>query len=263
MLAPVALYPDSVLSNILIAATYPVELVQAARWSRDNPGLEGEAALRAVEDKDWDPSVKALVAFPELLARMDDDIAWTQRLGDAFMFQETTVMDTIQNLRDRAYAQGNLRTNDHVRVVREEKTIVIEPARREVVYVPYYDTRVVYGSWWWHSHPPVYWAHPVGYHPRSAFYWGRPVYVTPAFYYSSFYWPQRHVVVIHHVHRPPQRWHYTPRHRPPAHQHRPPPRRDAHRDWANRRRPSHTPALCQPLITALTCENAGSGGFDP
>ncbi|MEN1728839.1 MAG: DUF3300 domain-containing protein, partial [Pseudomonadota bacterium] len=136
ILAPIALYPDSVLSHVLIASTYPLEVIQAARWSRDNPDLDGELAVASVEDFDWDPSVKALTAFPELLERMDEDIEWTQQIGDAFLAQEASVIASIQNLRDRAYAQGHLRTNDHVRVVREERIIYIEPKRTRTVYVP-------------------------------------------------------------------------------------------------------------------------------
>ncbi|HLR86960.1 MAG TPA: DUF3300 domain-containing protein, partial [Wenzhouxiangella sp.] len=96
MLAPVALYPDSVLSHLLIAATYPLEVIQAARWSREHPDLRGEDAVAAVDGFDWDPSVKALTAFPELLARMDEDLDWTQNLGDAFLLQEEEVLASIQ-----------------------------------------------------------------------------------------------------------------------------------------------------------------------
>lgn len=246
LLAPVALHPDSVLSNILIAATYPLEVVQAARWTRDNPGLDGEEAIAAVQDRDWDPSVKALVAFPDVLARMDSDLDWMQRVGDAFMFQEALVMDTIQDLRDRAYAAGNLRTNDHVRVVREPRSIAIEPVRREVVYVPYYDTRVVYGPWWQPAYPPVYWSHPRGYRSSVAFHWSRPVYVSPSFYYSSFFWPQRHIVVINAHRHPPRRWHHTPRRRPPVYHDTNRPRRDAHREWADGRRETFPRGLRGP-----------------
>ncbi|AKS41646.1 DUF3300 domain-containing protein [Wenzhouxiangella marina] len=201
MLAPIALYPDSVLSHVLIAATYPLEVVQAARWSLENPDLSGEAAVIAVEDFDWDPSVKALTAFPELLARMDEDIEWTQRLGDAFLIQEGEVIAAIQDLRDRAYAQGHLRSNEHVRVVREERVIYIEPARTRTVYVPYYDPYVVYGSWWWDAYPPVVW------HYRRpsigvSFYWGTGYRIAPSFYFSSFHWARREVVVVHHHHYP-------------------------------------------------------------
>ncbi len=208
MLAPIALYPDTVLSHVLIAATYPLEIVQAARWSRQNPSLRGERAVGAVERMDWDPSVKALVAFPELLKRLDEDLQWTQRLGDAFLMQEDQVVDAIQHLRSEAYAHGHLRSNEHVRVVRETQYIYIEPARSRVVYVPYYDPRVVYVGWRWASHPPVYWHHPPGYRSRTVFYWGPAYHVAPSFYFSSFHWSRRQVVSVHHHHH-----YYGPRHR--------------------------------------------------
>src|SRR5688572_16533008 len=112
MLAPIALHPDPLLSQILMAATYPLEVVQAARWSRANPNLKGEAAVKAVESRDWDPSVKSLVAFPEVLAMMDEHLEWTERLGEAFLAQQAQVMDTIQGLRQRADAAGNLPPNE-------------------------------------------------------------------------------------------------------------------------------------------------------
>ena len=96
MLASIALYPDALLSQVLMASTYPLEVVEAARWSKSHSGLEGEQAVAAVADQDWDPSVKALVAFPRILARMDEDLDWTQRLGDAFLGQEAQVMETVQ-----------------------------------------------------------------------------------------------------------------------------------------------------------------------
>jgi len=227
ILAPIALYPDSVLSHVLIASTYPLEVIQAARWSRDNPGLEGEFAVATAEDFDWDPSIKALTAFPELLARMDEDIEWTQRIGDAFLTQEETVISSIQGLRDRAYAQGHLKTDDHVRVVREERVIYIEPARPRYVYVPYYDPLVVYGRWWWDAYPPYRWRHP-RYHAGISFYWGSGFHIAPTFYFSSFHWSRQRVVVVNHHHYPARRfssgrevasfhrarhWRHDPRHR--------------------------------------------------
>lgn len=195
MLAPIALYPDTVLSHVLIAATYPLEVVQAARWSRDT-GYSREYAVDAASRMDWAPSVATLVAFPELLDRMDRDLDWTQRLGDAFLMQEADVLDTIQYLRDEAYAHGHLRTNEHVRVVRETRYIYIEPARSRVVYVPYYDPRIVYGSWRWASHPPTYWHRPAGFRVSIGFHWGSGYRVQPRFYSSSFHWSQRQVVVV-------------------------------------------------------------------
>ena len=157
MLAPIALYPDSLLSQILMAATYPVEVVQAARWSRANPGLKGDEAVRAAEDKDWDPSVKSLTAFPQVLAMMDENLGWTEQLGEAFLAQEPHVMETVQMLRRRAHAAGNLRSSDYVTVQQQGSVIVLEPAHPQAVYVPYYDPLVVYGPWWHPAHPPVYW----------------------------------------------------------------------------------------------------------
>ena len=157
MLAPIALYPDQLLAQILMAATYPLEVVQAARWSREHPGLKGQDAVRAVQDKGWDPSVKSLVAFPNLLAQMDADLDWTERLGDAFLAQQQQVTDTVQQLRQRAYEAGNLRSSPQVDVTREREIIVVRPARPDVIYVPYYDPYVVYGRWWWPYYRPVYW----------------------------------------------------------------------------------------------------------
>src|SRR5437016_583291 len=107
MLAPIALYPDSLLSQILMASSYPLEVVEAARWSKANPNLKGNQAVQAVAQNSWDPSVKSLVAFPQILMMMDDKLNWTERLGDAFLAQQQQVMDTVQNLRQKASAAGN------------------------------------------------------------------------------------------------------------------------------------------------------------
>lgn len=228
MLAPIALYPDTVLSHILIAATYPLEVVQADRWVRANPHLKGEDAVNAAELEDWDPSVTALVAFPDILRRMSEDLDWTQRLGDAFLADEGLVMDTIQALRDKAYASGNLRDTEYTKVVREEKIIVIEPVMERVVYIPYYDTRVVYGSWWWDAYPPVYWPRPAHFVRVGTIYWGPRTILTAGFFFSSPHWHQRRVVVIdyHHHHHPryysapkiahyhgAHHWQHNPKHR--------------------------------------------------
>lgn len=200
MLAPIALYPDTVLSHVLIASTYPLEIIKANRWVEEHPNYSAEQALEEVEDEDWDPSVKALVPFPQLLERMSDDIDWTQRLGDAFLGQEAQVMTSIQTLRNKAYASGNLDKQEHIKVVRQEKTIIIEPASPQVVYIPYYDPYVVYGPWWWHSYQPVYWHVPVGYAVHRGFSWGVGIQIAPGFYFSSFHWPRRQIVVIDHHH---------------------------------------------------------------
>lgn len=231
MLAPIALYPDALLSQVLMAATYPLEVVEAARWSRAHPGLQGDEAVRAVQDKEWDPSVKSLVAFPQLLARMDEKLEWTKQLGDAFLAQEQEVMDSVQDLRRKARAAGQLAPDERVRVVEDGNTIVIEAANPRVVYVPYYDPWVVYGPWWWSSYPPVVWAPWPGYVVyRPGFWWGVGIHISTGFFFGSVSWPHRHVVVTHvnnfyvrpavvrrdvvvHRHIAPGRWQHDPSHR--------------------------------------------------
>jgi len=200
MLAPIALYPDSLLSQILMASTYPLEVVEAARWSRANPGLKGEEAVNAVEQRDWDASVKSLAAFPEVLAMMDQQLEWTSRLGDVFIAQEPQVMETVQSLRQKAYDAGNLRSTDQAYVVQQGDGIAIEPAAPQVVYVPYYDPRVAYGPWWWPAYPPVYWAPWPGYYAypgyAAGFAWGPGIIVGAGFFFSSCDWRARHVTVV-------------------------------------------------------------------
>jgi len=230
MLAPIALYPDALLSQILMAATYPLEVVQAARWSRARPGLEGEAAVRAAQNEDWDPSVKSLVAFPQVLQRMDERLDWTRSLGDAFLAQEPQVMDQVQQLRQRAQAAGNLRSDPRIHVEQQGQTIVVQPASPQVVYVPYYDPMVVYGPWWWPAYQPVVWAPWPGYvRPYQpglsvGFWWGGPVSLSLNFFFGDFDWHHRHVRVAHagnHYYRPAARlyvadrgrWQHDPVHR--------------------------------------------------
>lgn len=199
MLAPVALYPDSVLSQLLIAATYPLEVVMAERWTRDNPGLKGAEAVEAADSEDWDASVKALVAFPDLLKRMSSDLEWTEQLGEAFLVDEEQVLDSVQDLRQRAYETGNLDDLEHLAVSRDaDRQIVIEPVVREVVYIPYYDTRVVYGPWWWADYQPRYWH---DHHHSHWVHWGPRVRISGHFFFSAFRWDHRRVVVIDHRYR--------------------------------------------------------------
>jgi hypothetical protein len=185
LLAPVALYPDSVLSHILVAATRPEDLRQAAAWSRANSHLSGEQAVQAAEPMPWHPSVKALLAFPDLLARMDESPQWTADLGEAFLEQEPYVMDTIQALRRRAQANGGLQSNEHYAVREHGGAIGVYPAHPHVVYLPYYNPYVVYGPWWWHSYHPVFWR---PWHPRPV------LIVHPQFHTAKVDWPRRHVI---------------------------------------------------------------------
>ena len=154
MLAPVALYPDDLLTQIMMASTYPLEIVQAARWAKQNKNLKGDALTEALEKQDWDPSVKSLINFPDVLDKMNENLEWTQKVGDAFLAQQKEVMDTIQKLRKKAQEAGNLKTTEQQKVVEEKETIVIQPASPEVVYVPSYNPAVVYGTWWWPAFPP-------------------------------------------------------------------------------------------------------------
>lgn len=157
LLAPIALYPDALLSQILMAATYPLEIVEADRWMQQHPGLAGEALNTALLDVDWDPSVETLCHYPSVLAEMDRDPTRTARLGDAFLAQEADVMDTVQALRAKAQAQGALASTQQQTVVVRETYIYIEPTRPDVVYVPVYDPAYVYGSWWYPAYPPYVW----------------------------------------------------------------------------------------------------------
>lgn len=157
MLAPIALYPDTLLSQILMASTYPIEVIEAHRWIKSNPQLIGDDLDSALLDKDWDPSVKAICHFPPTLAVMSDRISETTNLGNAFLIQEAEVLAVIQQLRDKAYSLGNLRSTTEQNIIVEEQTIIIEPARPQIIYIPYYDPYYVYGSWWYPNYQPYYW----------------------------------------------------------------------------------------------------------
>jgi len=167
MMAPIALYPDALLAQILMASTYPADVTEAVKWSKDNPKQKGDAAVEAVQDKSWDPSVMSLAAFPQVLAMMGEKPDWVQDMGDAFLASSETVMDTVQKLRKKAKDEGNLKTTEQQKVIVEEPdsgepVVIIEPADPEVVYVPSYNPTVVYGTWWWPHYSPWYY-HPYGY----------------------------------------------------------------------------------------------------
>ena len=147
MLAPIALYPDSLIAQILMASTYPLEIVQAERWLEQNKTLKGNALDDALKKKSWDPSIKSLCHFPDVLFAMSNKLDQTSKLGDAFLSQNDDVMATVQQLRRKAEIQGNLMTTREQQVIHEQDTIRIEPAVRQVVYVPVYDPLYVYGPW--------------------------------------------------------------------------------------------------------------------
>jgi uncharacterized membrane protein YgcG len=168
MLAPVALYPDPLLAQILMASTYPLEVVEAARWVKKNPNPQGEQLDKAVASKNWDPTVTALTHFPPILSMMNENLEWTSKLGDAFLAQQDDVMNAVQYLRSKAQAAGNLQTMKEQTVVVEKQTIRIEPTDPQVIYVPTYNPTVIYGSWWYPAYPPTPIYYP-GYYPGAAF----------------------------------------------------------------------------------------------
>jgi hypothetical protein len=165
LVAPFALYPDSLVAQILAASTFPEPVVEADRWVQAHPDLKGEALAQAVDQQPWDPSVKALTAFPSVLGNMDKNLSWTSSLGDAYYNQEQDVMDAVQAMRQRAQEAGNLLTTEQQTVTSQDSTITIEPASPEIVYVPAYDPWVIYGD------PIVAWP---GWYPYPGIWYGSP-----------------------------------------------------------------------------------------
>src|SRR5215469_12013799 len=163
LVAPVALYPDPLLAQVLAASTYPVEIIQLQQWLAKNPGLKDQALEDAVSKQPWDPSVKGLAGLPDVIKRLADDIQWTTDLGNAFLAQQKDVMDAVQRMRAKAEAKGNLSSNQQqtvqTKTVENEQVIVIEQASPQVVYVPSYNPTVVYGPPPY-PYPPVYYPPP-------------------------------------------------------------------------------------------------------
>ena len=178
MVAPIALYPDQLLAQVLMASTYPLEVVKAERWLEDpaNAKLSGDPLAAALEQQPWDPSVKSLVPFPAVLKMMNDKLDWTQRLGDAFLAQQADVMSSVQRLRRQAQDAGTLKSTEQQKVVVEQpkdpaapqtQTIVIQPANPQTVYVPTYNPTTAYGTWPYPSYPPAYYPPPPAYYPAG------------------------------------------------------------------------------------------------
>ena len=164
LVAPIALYPDSLVAQILSASTFPEQVVEADRWIQAHPDLKGDALAKAVDEQPWDPSVKALTGFPSVLGNMDKNLSWTSSLGDAYYNQQADVMAAVQVMRQKAEQAGNLKTTRQQVVKTENETIIIEPAEPEVVYVPAYDPWVVYGypvvvAWpGWYAYPGIWYS---------------------------------------------------------------------------------------------------------
>jgi hypothetical protein len=164
LVAPIALYPDALLANMLAAATYPLEVVEADRWIKENKTLKGDALKTAVDKKGWDDSVKALTATPSVLDMMSDKLDWTKDLGDAMLAQQADLMDAIQRLREKARSNNKLSTTKQQKVTVEQQegrqVIVIEPTDPNAMYVPYYEPATVYGTWPYADYPPYYFGYP-------------------------------------------------------------------------------------------------------
>jgi Protein of unknown function (DUF3300) len=169
LVAPIALHPDDLVSQILMASTYPLEVVEATRWVKANKSLKGDSLANALKSKSWDPSVKSLVNFPDVLDMMDKKLDWTQNLGNAFLADKKAVMDAIQKLRKKAMDEGNLKSTKELNVTTEGETIVIVTTDPDVIYVPVYNPTVIYGTWPYPSYPPYYY-YPPYYRPTPTLY---------------------------------------------------------------------------------------------
>jgi Protein of unknown function (DUF3300) len=219
LVAPIALYPDALLANMLAAATYPLEVVEADRWAKENKNLKGDALATEASKKGWDDSVKALTATPSVLDMMSDKLDWTKSLGDAMLAQQADLMDAIQRLREKARANNKLSSNKQqtvtVKQQENKQVIVIEPTDPSTMYVPYYEPATVYGAWPYADYPPYYFGYPsyigagvvaaglafgtawaIG---RWGNYWG-----------GRFNWGNRNVYVNH---RTTNVWNHNPAHR--------------------------------------------------
>jgi hypothetical protein len=163
LVAPIALYPDALVSQILAASTYPTQIVEAERWMQRHSNLKGEELAKEVDKQNWDPSVKAMAQFPSVLENMDKNLSWTSSLGEAYVTQPQDVTDAVQTMREEARNAGHLNSNEQEKVTTQGKTIIVEPANPEVVYVPAYDPWLVYGA-------PIV-AYP-GWYPVPGIFWG-------------------------------------------------------------------------------------------
>ena len=157
LVAPIALYPDALVAQVLAACTYPTEIVEADRWMQQHPDLHDQDLAKAVDQQSWDPSIKAVAQLPSVLANLDKNLSWASALGDAYVNQQQDVLDAVQRMRKRAEQAGNLTSTPQQTVTTQGSTIVIQPASPEVVYVPTYDPWVVYGppviawpGWYWY-----------------------------------------------------------------------------------------------------------------
>lgn len=200
LLAPIALYPDSLLTHIFVASAYPIDVVEAARWNEDRRSTPKNRRSsinhsHLIKHKGWEPSVVALLEFPHILEKMNEDLSWTQSLGDAFIYDESQVLDAVQKLRYKAKMAGNLSSLPHVNIIDDHDVIVIVPARTQLIYVPYYDTAEIYGHWHWRHNPPVQWYSSGRKAKFARVFWHAGVDITFDFFFNAFHWRNKHIVV--------------------------------------------------------------------
>jgi Protein of unknown function (DUF3300)/Chaperone of endosialidase len=232
LVAPIALYPDALLSQVLMASTYPLEVIEAARWSQANPGISGQALEDAMQKQQWDPSIKALTAVPQALQMMSDKLDWTKDLGDAFLAQQKDVLDAVQRLRGRADAAGNLQTTAEQKVAKvanpggaqaisagaPASVYTIEPTNPDQYYVPIYDPGVVYGAWPYPGYAPFYW-YPPGYVGRGVLAFGAGVLAGAAIWGGIDWWRRRVDINVNRYNRfnrtniVDRNWTHNPAHR--------------------------------------------------
>jgi hypothetical protein len=206
LVAPIALYPDALLGQVLTASTYPLEVVKAARWSKANPKVKGPALESAMQQQPWDPSVKALTAVPQVLAMMSEKLEWTQALGDAYLAQPDDIAAAVQQLRASADAAGNLKPSNEQRIRRVAAPApvnvgepqaadyyIIEPVDPAIIYVPIYDPYRVYGVWPYPAYRPFYW-YPPGYVTVGVLAFGAPIVVGAALW-ATYDWRARRVAI--------------------------------------------------------------------
>jgi uncharacterized membrane protein YgcG len=195
--APIALYPDALLMQVMMAATYPLEIVEAARWVAGKGKMDPKALETALQSQTWEPAVKSLCGLPDVLKRMSDNLDWTQDLGDAFLGQQAALMDAVQKLRRLALDAGNLKSSKELKVLdTTDKIIVIESTQPEVVYVPTYYPSAVYGAWTYPTwyYPPMYYPPPAG-----AYLIGIGIGVAWACHWGHCHWGHGHTHVDVHV----------------------------------------------------------------
>jgi hypothetical protein len=216
LIAPIALYPDNLLGQVLTASTYPLEVVMAARWSSANPNVTGQQLEDAMQGQKWDPSVRALTSVPQVLQMMNDKIDWTQQVGELYLAQPDDIAASVQRLRAHADASGNLKSSEQVKVRRVPRVaaeavaadlpppppegfpsgpdyIAIEPVNPAYMYVPVYDPFLVYGVWPYPAYRPFYWS-PPGYVSVGIFAFGAPIVVGAALW-ANYNWYSRRVEV--------------------------------------------------------------------